>query len=143
MPPVGSIVIVQTSPVTLGAVETCLTPDAAPTGLGVPSAGPGRPGFIGLAIVTIPGITNVLASAVVTVMVRAGTDPSGTELGTVKWKNPTNQTDDVGVGSLVVPIPAGTQNVYVGVSASAGSPIAQAGASAPIMLALLNITTPD
>jgi hypothetical protein len=143
MPPAGALIIVQTSPVTLGPAEISLTPDQAPTGLAVPGAGPGRPGYIGLAIVTIPGISNVLANSVVTVMVRHGTDPTGDELGIVKWKNPTNQTDSVGVGSLVVPIPAGTQNVFAGAYVDLGAPIAGASATAPIMFALIATTSAD
>jgi hypothetical protein len=143
MPTASSIVVTQNAPVVLSATETTLFPANAPNGVGIPGAGPGKPGWAALAIITVPGVTNVPAGGVITVKVRAGTSSAAPEIGTVKWKNPTNQTDDVGVGSLAIPVPAGTQSVFVGLSASLGTPSAQATATEPIAFVLLGLTSPD
>jgi hypothetical protein len=143
MPPASSIVVVQNAPVSIAAAEATLFPANAPSGIGVPAMGPGRPGWIALAIVTVPGITNVLANATVTIKVRAGQGPSDPEIGTMKYNNPTNQTTAIGIGSLVIPVPAGTQSVFVGISVDSGAPAAQATATEPIAFILLGLTTPD
>ena len=143
MPTASSIVVTQNAPVTIGTAEATLFPVSAASGIGVPSAGPGKPGWSALAIVTVPGITNVLANATITLKVRAGRSPADPEIGTMKYNNPTNQTSPIGIGSLVIPVPAGTQSVFVGVSVDSGAPVAQATATEPIAFILLGLTTPD
>ena len=143
MPTASSIVVTQNAPVTIGTAEATLFPVSAASGIGVPAAGPGKPGWSALAIVTVPGITNVLANATVTLKVRAGRSPADPEIGTMKYNNPTNQTSPIGIGSLVIPVPAGTQSVFVGVSVDSGAPVAQATATEPIAFILLGLTTPD
>ena len=143
MPTASSIVVTQNAPVTIGTAETSLFPVNAPTGIGVPAAGPGKPGWSALAIVTVPGVTNVLANATVTIKVRAGRSPADPEIGTMKYNNPTNQTSPIGIGSLVIPDPAGTQSVFVGISVDNGAPVAQATATEPTAFILLGLTTPD
>jgi hypothetical protein len=143
MPPASSIVVVENGPVTIGIAETSLFPTNASNGIGIPAMGPGRPGWVALAIVTVPGITNVLANATVTIKVRAGGSPADPEIGTMKYNNPTNQTSPIGIGSLVIPVPAGTQSVFVGIFVDSGAPVAQATATEPIAFVLLGLTTPD
>ena len=79
----------------------------------------------------------------ITLKVRAGRSPADPEIGTMKYNNPTNQTSPIGIGSLVIPVPAGTQSVFVGVSVDNGAPVAQATATEPIAFILLGLTTPD
>ena len=143
MPTASSIVVTENAPVPIGTAETSLFPTNAPNGIGVPSAGPGKPGWSALAIVTVPGITNVLANATITIKVRAGRSPADPEIGTMKYNNPTNQTSSVGIGSLVIPVPAATQSVFVGVYVDSGAPAAQATSREPIAFILLGLTTPD
>jgi hypothetical protein len=143
MPTASSIVVTQNAPVTIGAAETSLFPASAPNGIGIPSAGPGKPGWSALAIITVPGVTNVLANATVTINVRAGRGPADQEIGTNKYNNPTNQTSPIGIGSLVIPVPAGTQSVFVGILVDNGAPVAQATLTQPIAFVLLGLTTPD
>jgi hypothetical protein len=143
MPTASSIVVTQNAPVTIGTAEKSLFPANAPNGIGIPGAGPGKPGWSALAIVTVPGVTNVLANATVTIKVRAGQGPADPEIGTMKYINPTNQTSPIGIGSLVIPVPAGTQCVFVGISVDTGSPAAQATTTEPIAFILLGLTTPD
>jgi len=143
VPTASSIVVTQNAPVTIGTAEATLFPVSAASGIGVPAAGPGKPGWSALAIVTVPGITTVLANATITLKVRAGRSPADPEIGTMKYNNPTNQTSPIGIGSLVIPVPAGTQSVFVGVSVDNGAPVAQATATEPIAFILLGLTTPD
>jgi hypothetical protein len=143
MPTASSIVVTQNAPVTIGAAETSLFPTSASNGVGIPSVGPGKPGWSALAIITVPGVTNVPANATVTIKVRAGRGPADVEIGTMKYNNPTNQTSPIGIGSLVIPVPAGTQSVFVGISVDNGAPVAQATGTEPIAFILLGLTTPD
>jgi hypothetical protein len=144
MPAVSSLVIVQRANVTLGTAEATLFPQQAPAGIAMPPLGTGRQaGWIALAIITIPGITNVPSNATVTVRVHAGTSPADPEIGTVKWMNPTNQISPVGIGSFAIPIPVGTQSMFVGAFADSGAPVANATSTEPIAFILLGLATPD
>lgn len=126
--------MVEPSNVSLSGTETSITPTNAATGLSIPQSGPGRVGYIAEATLHVPLIASLTAGTVVTVNFRSGTTISATLVHSATVGTGTGQTS-CGV-DISVPIPAGVQNLFVGVLLSGGTGTATNGATAPSSLTL-------